>query len=364
LLLSNTASTAVNGGSSGSFVRGPLTWSVTNGTSYVFPTGKGTKWARVGLGNVNAAGAFSCEYYNTAYGSVAAGDLSTAVTPTLTNVSQNEYWGITQVAGTPHAEVTLYWEANVDSDILTCTDLRVAHFNTSAGNKWENQGQGACSYGTTGSITGTLQTSFSPETFGSLNSGNNPLPIELLDFSATYNGQGVDLNWQTATEINNNYFTIERSSDGINYVEIAKVSSKALNGNSTSILSYYHLDPNNEPGTYYYRLKQTDYDGRFEYSAIDVVVIAGSIEFSFNVAPNPNNGRQMNLIITSKANETVYLEIYDVLGQLIHTKEFTTDKDGKNIVPLVLPERLTAGMYIYKAIPSNHEPVSINVIVN
>lgn len=94
------------------------------------------------------------------------------------------------------------------------------------------------------------------------------LPIGLIDFSASLNEETVQLDWQTTSEINNDYFTVERSIDGIEW-EVVNLTNGA--GNSSSILTYQSLDYNPYPRITYYRLKQTDFDGAFSYSGIQAV---------------------------------------------------------------------------------------------
>lgn len=87
------------------------------------------------------------------------------------------------------------------------------------------------------------------------------LPIELLDFTATVDRGIVDINWSTASQVNNNYFTIERSQDGYMWENLEEIKGA---GNSTSTLTYNTKDPKPYLGTSYYRLSQTDYDGTTE----------------------------------------------------------------------------------------------------
>lgn len=92
------------------------------------------------------------------------------------------------------------------------------------------------------------------------------LPIELLEFNAKRNDRYVDLTWQTATETNNNYFTVEKSTDGFNFTSIGNLPGA---GNSTNILMYKLIDSSpTQDRISYYRLKQTDFDGTFKYSDI------------------------------------------------------------------------------------------------
>lgn len=90
-----------------------------------------------------------------------------------------------------------------------------------------------------------------------------PLPIELKSFNCTNKKTGIELNWITSTERNNDYFAIERSSDGKNFEEIAQMNGA---GNSTSEKQYQYLDKTPLNGTSYYRLKQVDYNSESTYS--------------------------------------------------------------------------------------------------
>lgn len=113
------------------------------------------------------------------------------------------------------------------------------------------------------------------------------LPIELVDFSALLkDSRTVDLAWQTASEKDNDFFTIERSVDGENWVAIQEIDGA---GNSTTILNYTTTDVVSEKGIFYYRLKQTDFDGAYTYSDIRAVVVNQSAS-EMSVYPNPTNG--------------------------------------------------------------------------
>lgn len=127
------------------------------------------------------------------------------------------------------------------------------------------------------------QGGFSPFTFG--DSPISPLPVELLNFNASLNNRIVDLTWQTASEHKNDYFTVERSADGFNFEPILYKDGA---GNSNSFLSYADQDVNPLAGVSYYRLKQTDFDGAFEYS--DIRVVSTSADAQVLIYPNPSNG--------------------------------------------------------------------------
>jgi hypothetical protein len=116
----------------------------------------------------------------------------------------------------------------------------------------------------------------------------SPLPIELVYFNAqSTNNRSVSLEWETATEVNNDFFTIERSKFGLDWELIDTIRGA---GNSTTTLTYKITDLNPYYGTSYYRLKQTDFDGQFEYADIKSVDLGSDKPFNINVYPNPNTG--------------------------------------------------------------------------
>lgn len=108
------------------------------------------------------------------------------------------------------------------------------------------------------------------------------LPIELLSFEAIAVGRSIDLEWATASETNNEFFTIERSNDGQTWEEIAYIDGA---GNSSNQIDYSWTDNTPLNGVSYYRLKQTDFDGEFSYSEIAAVELNGKNEIK--VYPNP-----------------------------------------------------------------------------
>ena len=146
------------------------------------------------------------------------------------------------------------------------------------------------------------------------------LPIELLSFEARLTNQNeVKLDWITASEINNDFFTLERSKDGLHFSEIAKIDGA---GTSSAILSYSHLDRNPYLGGNYYRLKQTDFDGGFSYSEIRFVNIVSE---TIAVYPNPTRNF-LNVDFGNREDGEVQFKIMDVTGKCF----FKGNKEVKN----------------------------------
>jgi hypothetical protein len=168
-------------------------------------------------------------------------------------------------------------------------------------------------------------------------SGCTPLPIELLNFDARLKtNDEVELIWQTASEVNNDFFTIEKSIDGTSWNELRQVDGA---GNSTAILNYIMLDEHPYADVTYYRLKQTDFDGHFSYSVIKAITITEKNR-PFLIYPNP---AQDLITINGNRSELSQLKIYNILGQDVtdQIKELKNEETTRTIEI----KNLNAGIY-------------------
>jgi hypothetical protein len=160
-------------------------------------------------------------------------------------------------------------------------------------------------------------------TFGSIDASQTPLPIELISFEANIVEEEVVLDWQTATETNNDFFTIERSQDAQSWEPIAQIKGA---GNSNVRLSYNAIDKNPLKGISYYRLKQTDYDGKYEYSSTRVVQFS---ELSpIRIYPNPTSG---SIIIEGLNADIHEVVVYNTLGQEMISKRWKPSSQSGRI---------------------------------
>jgi hypothetical protein len=144
----------------------------------------------------------------------------------------------------------------------------------------------------------------------------NPLPVELLLFTARKNGNRVDLDWQTASEINNDYFIVERATDLLAATEIGMVEG---NGTSTQFHAYAFIDMTPNPGMNYYRLRQVDFNGAYHYSewvAVDFQPEANYV----SIYPNPSDGT-FNVQLSGYKDQSVHISITDVTGRLVDEKQ-------------------------------------------
>jgi hypothetical protein len=147
-----------------------------------------------------------------------------------------------------------------------------------------------------------------------------PLPVAFLSFNAKLKNTVVELSWQTANEINNDYFVIERSIDGKIWESMDTIKGA---GNSSNVLNYANSDNNPLSGTSYYRLKQVDFDKNFSYSNIAVVNFDG-IKI-IDLFPNPSEGN-FNILIQTSIEASIDLTIYNAIGQIIKTQAMQITK--------------------------------------
>lgn len=133
---------------------------------------------------------------------------------------------------------------------------------------------------------------------------NSTLPVKYTQFTADRSNDNIKLNWSTASEVNNNGFEIERSSNGTDFEKIGFVKGV---GNSSRLNKYSFTDKNNSFA--YYRLKQVDFDGKYEFSK---VLTVKSNESSVELSPNPFND---NLVINSNTT-IINAEIVDITGRV------------------------------------------------
>ena len=156
------------------------------------------------------------------------------------------------------------------------------------------------------------------------------LPIELLSFDAECNGNSVELAWATASEKNNDYFSLERSDDAINFTEIARIAGA---GNSIERLDYSYTDFGVHGGDNYYRLVQVDYDGTRTASEIIVANCSDmpTEEPEVVAYPNPFDS-DLTVELENFGDRPARIDVYDVLGRLVYTEEVAAPQNDYQTV--------------------------------
>ncbi|MCW3083673.1 MAG: hypothetical protein JWP12_1039 [Bacteroidetes bacterium] len=298
-----------------SYVNGPMNYDMAfSGVRILnFPIGKVNDWRPAVLTLTHSTA--TSYTYNAEVFNANAEALGWALPATVDTVSFIHYWDINRTAtAAPGVSVpltalsgnqiiTLYFDTN--DGVRDGANLTICKNKNTALTTWfDIGGAGAPPYAAgaylSGSITSTSSptafNSFSRFTLGSKLAGWNPLPIELLYFTASLKGAETQLDWATATETNNDHFEIEKSNDAIIYNYLTSITA-AGSGNSTSLQEYRCMDEHPFNGITYYRLKQVDKDGTYVYSAITSVESNNDNFISFY--PNPTKG-----LITVNASES------------------------------------------------------------
>jgi len=171
------------------------------------------------------------------------------------------------------------------------------------------------------------------------------LPVELTFFAGTLNGNNVELRWRTETEVNNYGFNIEKSVDNTDWLTIGFVEG---HGNSNSPKQYNFNDTNvGQSGEYYYRLKQIDNDGTFEYSNVITVNVGVPDKFFLSQNyPNPFNP-ETRIDYTLPEQQNVSLKVYNTLGALVQELLNEVKPAGSYSVTFDA-SNLPSGIYIYR----------------
>jgi len=166
-----------------------------------------------------------------------------------------------------------------------------------------------------------LYRSFRVRAYGQL----SPLPITLTSFTGQQKSNQNHLVWTTNTEVNANFFVIERSLNGIDFNEIGQV--KAMNSARGSV---YNFDDNNPSESLYYRLRMVDFDNNFKFSNTITVVRSDAEDFVIDkIYPNPLKGI-VNIDFRSRQRQNITFEIIDILGRRLSSNEIIAPSDNNS----------------------------------
>jgi hypothetical protein len=356
LTMLNASVTASGDALSTSFVNGPMRYqkSSAGATTMNFPIGNGPDCRPIVLTVSHTSGTLYT--YQAQLFDASAKALGYTLPPSVDKVSSVHYYtiGRTDAAGTTQPvaglsgmqQIQIYFGANdVVTNGATLTVVKNTYLAPTAWIDIGGMGGPAYNAGTnlTGSITSTSGpspfNSFSTFALGDKNLGGNVLPVGLLNFHARQDNasNGVDLGWTTSSETNNSYFTIEKSSDAVNFVFVQKVATEAVGGNSAVALDYTGFDANPYSGISYYRLKQTDLDGHDHYSTILSVNFVRKDPLS--IYPNPTRGAVTVSGIDTRLS-SIRAEWFDAGGRLVG-QESVAVQNGK----AMLNPHLNNGIY-------------------
>ena len=176
----------------------------------------------------------------------------------------------------------------------------------------------------------------------------DPLPIKLLSFDAKSNNNSVNLTWVTSSEINNDYFTIDRSVDTKIWEEITMINGS---GNSNRTISYSATDDSPLDGVAYYRLKQTDFNGKFEYfKVVSVTLDSEDTDFTVTIFPNPvTSGDFITLELSTSISTNILVVLTDVNGNNFYSQYF----NGGKSIRIPINDNIPKGLYAVSLMVDN-----------
>ncbi len=349
LIIQNSA--ALTGFKTSSHVNGPLIRNLNASTASQFdkfPVGQGGRYGLIEISDIEVTDNWTAIFYDGSPDSnPQIPNLDSDLTGPDPKVSGNQYWELTSDLANL-ANVKIYWDSN--SDIAdgsgtteeSINELRVVRFKPGTSSVWEDQGNSAVSGNASGGqLTSNNRLDFSTNfiTFGAGDAANNSLPVEMVFFTAENKANKIELNWQTATEINNDFFEVQRSFDGKVFEVIGLVEG---NGNSMASIDYSFNDYSPLAGESYYRLRQVDYDGAFEYS--EVVRIVREEGSDLVAVPNPTQSQNIKLRLSGfHPEQKVQVTIFDLQGRRYY-QAIHNPSDFNRALPI--DQHLNSGIYI------------------
>ncbi len=263
----------------------------------------------------------------------------------------DRFWNIskTGVAASPSTTMQFYF---TDAERPTGATMNIV--NQPKAQPWNSTLSAWTPFftGTTGTFAGSPNTNSSIVPNYSWPIGNTlpwaialslqPLPIELVDFKAEIkDNKYVRLFWTTASEVDNDYFTVERTTDNSEYDFIARVNSYLHNSNV--LLNYEAFDYTPLQGLQYYRLKQTDFNGDFSYSDLVPVRFGLKDPFVITSVYSEANAGAVNIEFNYDSSEPLTVIITDAAGRVIATKASLSAQPGINV--LRIPQNISRGLY-------------------
>lgn len=349
--VNNPAAGSISSGHLGSYVNGTINADVNgSGGSYYFPVGNGTAYELMEITNL-AGIAGGLTDLTVSFSTPALGTTGmplTEGTASYDDVVNNGgasvgvgvagmgIWTVTPNAGTATYDMALtgrnYSNAQTEHSIIK---------RANSGSSWTLAGTyGSMVLNGTTSLY-TARTGFSGFSDFAQGSSPTPLPIELTDFSVVCDGKDALIRWQTASETNADYYLIEKSLDGVEFISLGKVKAA---GNSSSSISYSLRDENQKEENAYYRLTQVDFDG--QHNNYNTIRINSCYSNQKGISIS-SNGRAF--VIDNEGdvlNSTI--NVYDVIGKMIYSERKVLNQ-GRN--ELVM-DKNAVGLYVVEVVTS------------
>ena len=351
----------INGGSVAGYVDGPLSRTIAS-------TGEKMLSFPLGIAGIYRPLDFNFIESNSTSTTYTA-EMMHSAPPSLTlpasldGVSTIRYYTLSKSNGSEFTNGSVSLKYSSDDGVTDEENLRIAKSN---GTVWQDLGPAA------GGSAGQI---LSSATFSSLTynifvlaigfGGSNPMPVELTSFTASMGSNEVKLNWNTATEIQNYGFEVERTSAGLS-MRWEKIGFVKGSGNSNSVKGYSFTDKSCVKGKYSYRLKQVDTDGSFKYSEpVEVEISTIPQNYSIGNYPNPFNPTTIIQFEIPQATH-VNLTIYNVVGERVATlvdEEMEAGVYQRIFSTNGINGQLSSGIYLYRLATDNGISITKKMIL-
>jgi hypothetical protein len=341
IALLNASSASI--GSTSSYIDGPMTYEVASSAANTvrnFPIGNNGSYRPLVL-TVTHTNSNSI-IYTAQHFTSSASALGYVLAPTTDRVSGVRYWtiGSSDLSNLSSANIRLYYGYGSTDGVTDLPNLTVVK-TIGAGTTWVDINKTSATAEPGNILSGSFTGSYGTFTLANLSGGANPLPIELLSFDGKVFAHDVELTWVTASENSNDYFEVEKSSNGSEFEGFVQVKGA---GTKNTLSRYQVIDRNPANGLNYYRLRQVDLDGRSSLS--DVISVRTETDNTI-AFPNPSMGEPLK-IRSSTIDKESTVEIINNIGIVVFSKPWSALPVTNQIATIEGSQNLQPGLYFIR----------------
>ena len=338
--LTLSSSSTVSGADDSKHLNGTCAKTTSSTSAFTFPVGDGTRYRPIIL----TPAASNSNTYSVEYNHSPHSDVSIAGGSTINHISPQYHWDINRTSGSDNATISVAWTSsstygteNWNHDIST---MLWAYFD---GSDWNSIGSTASGSSVSGSLTtSSVNSNWGNENFtlAATNATFPPLPVDIISFNGQCDNNFPQIEFVVASQINNEFFTIERS---VNLIDWEEVGYIAGGGTTNEIITYNWSEEALLNGTKYYRLSLTDINDDVKYS--NPIAIECENEIDFHLYPNPAfNFINIAFNFDYFQNEETNLNIRTLTGKIIKSVPVSLSK-GYNNMEIDLKD-LPKGIYL------------------
>jgi len=344
-LITLTPTASIVGGSTASYIDGPLVRQTNNTTVYSFPAGKTGIYKPIEIIAASSdPSTFIVEYFNNG-----SNTTSPACNPArLQAYVNNEFWDIQRTGGSANAQVRLNYDRSASighwtNGSSTAPDpdaskaITVAHYT---GSCWqdENSGMGILpGAAISGQVTSKILSNFSPITFGY--GSLVTLPVGFTNIKAIQQGDAVKIEWSNTSELEVLYYTIGHSADGQNFYSIGSVHPISNDG---SRVDYSFIDTHPVQGINYYQVRSFGTGGTLKNSIIVKLEMRGGATV-LSIYPSPTRDGQLTYQANDLAKGWYSISVFNSIGQQVYVK--CLDHPGGSVSGIIILPVLKFGIY-------------------